>query len=160
MNIKFWPKTKDFEVIVGKPPVFDQVAQAFQVNPINAFFTYGNKIYNPGNNMLPEYLICHEKVHMDQQNHNDTDAALWWGKYLRDPEFRVNQEAEAYGTQYAYMCQHIKQWRGRDAQIHLRSELARILAGPLYNHCVSHSEAMALIKEFAHMAEVEVPSES
>lgn len=159
LKLKFWePKTTDkFEIIVGKPPVFDMVSAAFQVNPINALFTYGNKIYNPGNNPVPEYLVVHEKVHMVQQNWNDKDAALWWGKFLRDPEFRIDQESRAYGTQYAWMCKNMKEYRGRDQQFQLRVGLARILAGPLYDNCISHGEAMGLIKQHAHLPEPEEP---
>lgn len=150
-KLKFWQQseTDDFKVVIGKPPVFDMVALAFQINPINALFCYGKTIYNPSGMIIPQYLIEHEKVHMEQQGFTDQGAALWWGKFLRDPEFRINQEAQAYGRQYQFMCETMKQYHGIDAKLHLRSELARILAGPLYNYCVSHSEAMGLIKKYA-----------
>lgn len=150
-KLKFWQKSTEdqFEVIVGKPPVFDMVAQAFQINPINALFTYGNKIYNPGDMDIPEYLIVHEKVHMQQQDFSEQGAVMWWGKFLRDPEFRLDQEAQAYGKQYGYMCATMKQFAGIYARLKLRSDLARILAGPLYNFCTSHGEAMGLINKYS-----------
>ena len=78
-------KITHMEIRNEKPPVWDSACAAFQVNPKNTVFTYGNVIYNPSGLNISEDVIAHETVHSIQQNYNDKDAALWWGRYLREP---------------------------------------------------------------------------
>lgn len=129
-----------------KPPVYDDICKAFGIIPRNVYFTYGDTIYNPDKLDIPLEIIEHEKVHMEQQKHNDKDATLWWGKYLREPEFRLNQEARGYGRQYETICKIIKDRNHRDRYLR---QLATSLSGPLYNNIISHIEAMKLIKSFS-----------
>lgn len=134
------------KIKIEKPPVWDNACAAFQINPAKTVFTYGDTIYNPGNIDIPDDLIVHEMVHINQQNGNDDDAALWWGKYLRDPRFRLLQETEAYAKQYAFICKTTKDREKRNRVLH---NIATILSGPLYGHCVGATEAMLLVKQRA-----------
>ena len=134
-----------FEIKEEKPPIWDNVCAAFKIIP-HAIFTYGKTIYNPDKIQIPHDLIEHEKVHMEQQNYNDTDAALWWGRYLREESFRLDQEARAYGRQYAVICQTVKD---RNIRSRYLVALAMSLSGPLYNKIIEHSESMKLIKHFS-----------
>lgn len=130
-----------------KPPIWDNACAAFKVNPGTTLFTYGDTLYNPaGISPLADHLLIHEEVHAVQQKHNDKDAALWWGKFLRDPQFRLEQEAEAYGKQYAFICKTVKD---RNQRYKVLFDLAGILSGPLYGGCASRSEAMSMIKKIA-----------
>lgn len=129
-----------------KPPIWDAICATFKIIPKNVYFTYGDIIYNPDKLEIPIDILEHEKVHMEQQKHNETDAALWWGKYLREPEFRLDQEARGYGRQYEVICGIIKD---RNKRNHLLIQLAKSLSGPLYNNIISQSEAMKLIKSFS-----------
>lgn len=138
--------TGPVKITFARPPVWDSVCLAFGIIPETAIFTYGDKIHNPNMMDLYPHLIEHEKVHMHQQNFNDEDAAIWWGKFLRDPQFRVDQEAQAYAAQYDFICTTIKDRNRRNT---IKLELAGILAGPLYHNTVSRSEAVALIKKYA-----------
>lgn len=157
------------EVIYTKPPVWDSVVATFQVIPATAVFTYGNRIYNPSGAYIADHVIEHEKVHMNQQarliNHapecnilktEDTEdenrcscgqvdegAALWWGKFLRDSAFRIDQETEAYAFQYAFVCYKVKD---RNARVKFLTQIAQTLAGPLYGRAISFNEAMSNIK--------------
>lgn len=130
------------------PPIYNDICAAFKIQPKNVYFTYGDTIYNPDKLEIPPEIIEHEKVHMDQQNHNDVDAALWWGKYLREPEFRVDQEARAYGRQYEVMCGVMKD---RNYRLRFLMQLAMSLSGPLYDFAISSREAMELIKKYANV---------
>jgi len=136
---------KEIIIKAEKPPIWDAVRNAFQINPKNVVFTYGNIIYNPDDVELPDHLIEHEKIHMIQQEQNGTNPALWWGKYLREPAFRVDQEAQAYAIQYLFICQ-IQKDRNRRARIMF--DLAHFLSGPLYNHAINFDEAIKLIKKY------------
>ncbi len=149
---RFWDRKKpivvdydggEVKILVEKPPVWDSVCTAFKINPV-AFFTYGDTIYNPNNLNVPIEIIAHEKVHMEQQNYNDKDAALWWGKYLRDPQFRLEQEAKAYGKQYSVICSGTKD---RNARFNYLTILAKSLSGPLYNNMATFNEAINIIKQ-------------
>jgi len=153
MRKAFWNKKKpskikkndSIEIKVEKPPIWNDVCAAFNINP-QAYFTYGEVIYNPSDLPVPPDIIEHEKVHIKQQKADGMTPELWWGKYLRDPQFRVEQEAKAYGRQYQFICYHNKD---RNAQSHLLIELANSLSGPLYNNVISQSEAMTLIRKYA-----------
>jgi len=133
------------KISTERPPVWDNACARFKINPDTTIFAYGDTIYNPGNIDIPDDLIAHEMVHLNQQNYNNKDAAIWWGKYLRDSEFCLSQEVEAYGMQYAYVCQH--KTSNKQTQFTLLKRYAEILSGPLYNHCVGAIKAMQLIKE-------------
>jgi hypothetical protein len=152
--MSFWNKIKrnkietigDVKVRYEKPPIWDNVCIAFGIKPVNVYFTYGDTIYNPDKLEIPVEIIEHEKVHMEQQNHNDTDAAIWWGKYLRDPIFRIDQEARAYGQQYKTYCSVVSDKNQRARYLFI---IARSLSGPLYQNSISHSEAINLIRKFS-----------
>lgn len=130
-------------VIMARPPCFDNVCAAFNVLPRGVVFSYGNRVYSPDIEILPDHIIEHEKIHLRQQEGTDEGAALWWGKFLRDPEFRISQEIEAYARQYQYFCSRVND-RNRCAKF--LWALAQSMSGPLYNGCITHYDAMSRIK--------------
>lgn len=149
------------------PPIWDNVCVAFDVNPGTTLFTYGDTIYNPGAvEPIPDHLVVHEEVHAEQQNCKyvikkssvgfsttpieikKMTPELWWGKFLRDPVFRLDQEAQAYGAQYAFMC---KTNKDRNHRYKTLWYLAGILSGSLYGNCTSRQEAVKLIQKFSGM---------
>lgn len=138
--------TNEIKISFEKPPVYDDICKTFSIIPRNVYYTYGDTIYNPDKLDIPPEIIAHEEVHMRQQNYNNEDASLWWGKYLREPEFRLNQEARGYGRQYEVICDIIKDRNQRNKYLF---QLATSLSGPLYNNIIRHSEAMKLIKSFS-----------
>lgn len=103
-------------------------------------FTYGDIIYNPNGADIPDHLITHEKTHCDQQG-NDPDA--WWGRYLTDQYFRVEQESEAYARQFAHICVKVKD---RNHRYRILIDLASILSGPIYGNIIGQQNAMQMIK--------------
>jgi len=128
------------KVVRKEPPIYKTVCQAFKVK-IEAYFTYGGKIYITGNLPYPpDDILAHEKVHIQQQG---KDSALWWGKYLRDTKFRVEQEAEGYAAQYRFLT---KDCRDREKNFRVLHNLAQTLSGSLYDHCVSYQDALKAIK--------------
>lgn len=132
-----------------KPPIWDSACMAFNINPSHTLFTYGHTIYNPGAiDPIAEHLFAHEEVHEKQQTENGMTPDVWWGKFLRDPAFRLDQEARAYGAQYAFIC---KTTKDRNQQYKVLLDLAGVLAGPLYAGCVSRQEATTLIKRYSGM---------
>jgi hypothetical protein len=132
-------------VVNEHPPILDLlVAAGFHPSP-NTVFTVGDVVYNPGGGELPDDLLVHERVHTRQQAAVGGPEA-WWDRYITDPAFMLDQEARAYGRQFAFLCRRVKD---RNAQLHTLRHLAEILAGPIYAHPVAIERAMALIKAFA-----------
>jgi hypothetical protein len=131
-------------IINDKPPVWSEVCKAFNIVPRDVIFAYCDRIYNPYDLTLPEYLIEHEKVHFKQQGGTEESTRVWWDKFLSDSQFRISQELEAYAHQYKKMCIAIKD---RNKQAVILHDLARSASGPLYNNMIGHSEAMKIIKE-------------
>jgi hypothetical protein len=131
------------------PPCYDNVCAAFQVNPLGVYFTYGDAIYVPNpSNYPPPDIIEHEKVHMKQQGYSEEGAAEWWGKFLRDPDFRIQQEAAAYARQYAFLVED-RRINGREQRFHVRWTLAGQLSGPMYGNAISRHDAAALIQRLS-----------
>lgn len=83
---------------------------------------------------------------MEQQHHNKKGAALWWGKFLRDPEFRLDQEARAYAVQYDVVCERVKDRNQRHRYMHI---YAMSLSSPLYGNMTSYTVAMHLLRKFS-----------
>ena len=154
----FQPKIpKDVKILEEKPPCYDSVCQFLGYTDIQAFFTYGDTIYNPAKLKITHDIVIHERVHMRQQkaliifkgvvpSGNETvqmTPELWWGRFLRDPIFRRDQEAKAYAAQYDALC---SQTKDRTQKHKYLIGLSRTLAGPLYGNCVEVSGAILLIK--------------
>lgn len=136
------------KVSFEKPPVYDEANKIFKLeeNGIGAVFTYGDTCYNPFGVPLTAELIRHEETHMEQQEGHPDVAAVWWKRFVQDPQFRVDQEAEAYGAQYKLYCQ---QHKDRNSRAKYLWQIATLLAGPMYGNVIKHAEAMALIKQYA-----------
>ena len=131
------------KILIEHPPIWASACAVFRIHDA-VIFTYGDTIYNPGDVPISDDLIVHEETHAKQQNHNDEDAALWWGKYLRDPEFRVEQEVEAYANQYNFLCNIIQ---NKQKRFEVVKRMAEILSGPVYGECIGLEKALFLIRE-------------
>lgn len=137
------------KIINEKPPewIMSGCLNQFRVNVEHTFWTYGDAIYNPGGHPIPEDIVKHEEQHSRQQDAYEDDKGLgkdaWWRRYLSDPRFRLEQEAEAYGEQYRYFCSLSKD---RNARAKCLRVLAMQLSGPLYQLAVTPTQAKALIQ--------------
>lgn len=133
-----------YEIIEGYPPNIADIIQKFGnvVWQRDTVFTYGNTIYNPRGHKLPPDLIEHEKMHILQQS---GDPQSWWKKYLEDNQFRLEQEVEAYGRQYAFTMKHY----GRNDRRLVLKHIIKTLSGPLYGHIIDPDSAKNLIEKEA-----------
>lgn len=132
------------KIAIAKPPIYDEAKKLFDLKEDQVtLFTYGDTCYNPAGVNITKDLIAHEETHMRQQEYSETVAGLWWKRYFADPEFRMNQEIEAYHAQYQKICTTVKQ---RDARTRNLWGLAKHLSGPMYGHIITHTQALHLIK--------------
>lgn len=141
-------RMEQMEIINGeKPPIWDEaIAAGLRPNPERTVFTFGAKIYNPGSIEISDDLFAHECTHAEQQGYTEDGARAWWSRYMLDPYFRIEQEAEAYGEQYSILCYFHKD---RNARARLLHALSTILSSPTYGSVIDHATAKKMILKYS-----------
>lgn len=125
-------------IVRDVPPNYAEIKAAFNPGP-TAVFAYGDTIYSPLSDQLPADLIAHERVHFRQQAELGGPDA-WWRRYIDDPQFRLEQEVQAYREQYASVAHLPRADRRR-----LLAEFCRALASRMYGNLVTKERARLLI---------------
>lgn len=128
------------ELVKGLPPNIKEIQEVFGETPKEVVFTYGSKVYIQDMETIPDHIKIHETVHIKQQN-NDPEG--WWKKYLSDQVFRLQEEIEAYGTQFAWVK---KNTRGDKFHKDVLYILARDLSSSMYGNLLSIGEAESKIR--------------
>jgi hypothetical protein len=127
-------------IVKQYPPNITEIMKVFPINK-NTVFTYGDTLYAPNVNFkLPPDLLAHEQTHTIQQG---ADPAGWWDKYLKDKDFRLQQEIEAYRNQYRFFCKFVK---GRNERFNFLRTIAMDLSGSLYGNLIGFIDATSAIK--------------
>lgn len=116
-------------------PLYKEYEKYFKLND-GTIFAYDNTIYT--SNDLPNDFIEHEKVHLKQQNTIGCDN--WVALYMRNKEFRLKQELEAYRYQLSVI-------KDKNKRSKAKTEFAKILSSEMYGNMVSEEEAKNLLKE-------------
>jgi len=125
------------------PPNYSEIVKHFPavVRMSGVVFTYGDTLFVPSGNTIPDHLMKHEETHQRQQA--ELGVETWWKMYFESPHFRLKQEVEAYRAQYAY----IKEYSNRQSRRQLLQKLAKDLSKAMYGNLVSKAEAKRLITE-------------
>ena len=127
--------------VKGLPPNFEDILKVFPAaaGP-NTIFAYGDVIYVPSGNDLPQELYDHERVHGARQTQAGVES--WWKLYLEDPVYRRDEEVVAHRAEYSSYCA-----RNRDRNVRSRylAQISARLASPLYGHLMTPREAQRLI---------------
>ena len=130
------------QIIKEYPPNYEQIKLA--VNPPKeAFFPWGEKLYNPSGVEIPEDIIYHEQVHWRQQREFPSPA-MWWQKWCLDKEFRKQQETEAFAHQWHF----VKRFYPTKASDQALEEFSEQLADH-YKLGINKYEAKTLIRKYA-----------
>lgn len=133
------------KVLLNKrPPNYDEISKHLDIkSEPHMVFTYGDDIYIPFKTAKtpPEHLIAHEYVHSLQQKKVGPD--FWWNKYLKNPDFRKEQELEAYRFQY----QNLKENHNHKSRRYILKNLAEDFSSPAYGNIVTFEEAKKLITD-------------
>lgn len=148
------------KTINAYPPNYELIKLAMPATPDDAIFCYGNTIYNPSGRDIPPDQEFHEEIHGKKQLEIGVDN--WWFLYLEDPAFRLSEELEAYGEQYAFACKHINaaaEIASDEGKVlaagktkllaYALDSMARALSGPEYGTLVTYGEASSKIRNYA-----------
>lgn len=129
------------EIKFEYPPNIKEIEAKFGELPDGVVFTYGNILYNPGRHYIDLHLMVHEETHAKKQKESGPEK--WWEKYLEDPEFRFQEELEAYSRQYKIINEGYNV--PRKEKDRLLDKLARDLSSEIYGNIVSFGEAKSKI---------------
>ena len=132
------------EIVVAKPPIYDLIAERFDIEGKPVIFSWGSRIYNPTGFTISNALLAHEAVHGERQTDEDIDIRAWWYEYLAEPEYRLAEELPAHIAEYRYLCD-AEPDRNRRAQY--LSAIAHRLSSPLYGNIVSYPTAMKAVRK-------------
>lgn len=137
------------EIVVARPPMWEEINAAFHVAGKPVIFTWGNTIYNPENCQISPALRAHEAVHAHRQIHGQSELATeeeriigWWKLYIAMPSFRYEEELLAHCAEY----RAVKSWtRDRNEVEKCLRHIAQRLASPLYGGVTSYPAARRAI---------------
>lgn len=139
------------------PPNWNEIKKVFpKAQEQQAVFCFGETLHNPFNSEITEDLKIHEAVHSKQQG---KDPQKWWDRYCKEPEFRINEELVAYGTQLFYLkTTKVKKTddKGNEVMVYLPSrviewyidKIAQTLSGKLYGECIDFNKAKTRLRHF------------
>ena len=115
-------------------PLLDKYKTIFDITN-NTIFAYDGCIYT--NNELSPDLLIHEQTHLKQQEKYGLDT--WVEYYLKDVNFRLKVEIEAYRKQ-------LESIKDREFRFHIRNESAKNLSSSLYGNIINYEEALKLLR--------------
>ncbi len=118
-------------------PYYKEFKAKFPITK-DTIFIYKDTIYT--DNELPYDILAHEGCHLKQQEKHGADE--WIRKYLDDPQFRLDQEIQAYRVQLRL----VKSTGDQQEYGNILMECARNLSSELYENLVSYTEAIKILK--------------
>jgi hypothetical protein len=127
-------------IIFGKPPIFDRVAKELGPEVVSAYFTWEGRIWSLSGTTPPPEIVAHEERHVKQQE-SVGGSQSWWEMWLTDPDFRLRNEALAYGAQIAWLRAH----RGGKEASRQLAWIASMLGGKDYGYLCTPFEATYLV---------------
>lgn len=125
------------------PPNYAALCAAFPaiVNNPDVIFAYGDFIYNPSGRFMPPEKIAHEEVHGEQQR--EVGVEWWWDMYIKDKDFRLQEEIPAHHADYKEYCRQVK---GREMHFQYLTHLATSLSSELYGNVIGLAGAKVVIR--------------
>ena len=144
-----WPRKRRrlrntrVKIVPGYPPNYEVIKQYLNP-PLQAVFPYGDKIFNPSGQEIPEDILFHESIHRKQQESFGT-ADLWWDKYLIDRKYRLMCEVEAYGEQLKWLKGHGLNAKGQKEALEEFATMIELY----YNTGKPYFKILTLIRKYA-----------
>ena len=126
-----------------KPQMYDLLHQKFGIDwDRGTAITIKDTVYSKFP-LAPDVEV-HEQVHLEQQNNPKyISFEVWLARYFDEPEFRLEQEVEAYQAQVKFIRTSMNLTRNeRRFKI---SNLAKTLASGMYGFVLTYQKALDLI---------------
>jgi len=120
------------------PLVFHKLKEKFGVEWGSIIIAHYPDIYCAVD--IPEQKYVHEKVHLDRQKL--MGVGEWWGRYLSDDAFRLNEEVLAYRAEVEWIKKNVAT---RNERRYLLNKIYTDLSSYVYGHIVSEDEAKKLL---------------
>lgn len=118
------------------PPNIAAIAAVFPAAMnVGVLFAWGDSIFNPSGIEIPPELMAHEKIHGDRQLAMGVEA--WWDRYLKDPDFRYEEELVAHRAEYQHICATMSRQQRR----YYLAQIAKRLSSPLYGRMTTLERA-------------------
>lgn len=131
------------KVVEARPPNYDEIRRVFPMaSAKGVIFTFGQTIYNPSGVEIPPELMSHESVHAQRQGASLDGVMTWWGRYLAEPQFRIEEELLAHRAEYRAFKGMVKDRKLVAQKLEI---IAARMSGPLYNNAMTLALAKHLI---------------
>lgn len=122
-----------------KPEIYEELHNKLKVDwDDDIIICYGDTIHCKVD-ISPEKVV-HEVVHVKQQKKIGRDE--WWRLYLDMPQFRLEQEIEAYTEEYKFIKRNIK---NKEIVFKKLIHLAKDLSSKTYGDIITTDDAMSII---------------
>lgn len=122
------------------PPNLAILREAFNL-PDDAVYTWGQHLHSPNPNVvITDDLIIHETVHSLRQGY---DPSGWWDRFIKDKEFRLNEELQAYRNQYHF---YYLKTKDRERRSKFLWKLATDLSSRQYGCIIPFTDALIKIR--------------
>lgn len=125
------------------PPNYEIIKKAFNLGEHeNVVFTYGDTLHVPQGEKtkIDKPLMAHEETHALQQS--KMTPQWWWDEFMSNPQFRLEQELEAYREQYKAM-QNLPAQKRANYLTHIATDLS----SEIYGKLLTFEQAVAVITE-------------
>jgi len=131
------------ELIHARPPMYDEIADAFDVRGKPILFAWGQIIYAPQSSDISVPLLRHEEAHGKRQLQFEKISG-WWTRYINDPDFRLSEELIGHAAEYRAL---LARSSGRSTRRTALSFVAGKFASPLYKYDLSKEKALKMLED-------------
>jgi hypothetical protein len=133
------PTTNERMKIINEiPPIFYKLQEQFGVSWSDIIIAYAPNIYAPRE--ISKGKEVHERIHIKRQG--EIGVENWWGMYLSDPEFRLNEELISYKGEIEWIKQ---QDYNRNERRYLLNKIYQDLSSSMYGFIIREDEAKELL---------------
>src|ERR1700749_4888698 len=102
-------------ILYPLPPIYGEIAKAFDVRGKPIIFAFGPVIHNPHRALISPELMVHETIHSQRQGNCPEE---WWADYIVFPEFRLNDELPAHIAEYQAACARLSERAAQQRMLH------------------------------------------
>ena len=125
-----------------KPLLYWILRIIYKINWEIIIISWGDTVYSKCN--IPPDFIIHEQTHLKRQKFSKIYGLWWWWRYIRNQEFRLNEELVAYQNQWKFIQKTIKDRNQRSVML---DKLANALSGKIYGNIIDVYHARKMIQK-------------